>query len=369
MPFQLEFFRAISKILPNFAPLISFYRNHMRITIYAAILLLFWTGIRCTRQEAANSNIPVAQQSVADTVKTDPEPAEPTLDTARYDSLMQYLANGDTTGKWPVKAPNPLPGAILPFNRVVAYYGNLYSKRMGILGELPKDQMFKKLQSEVAEWEAADPLIPVIPALHYIAVTAQPRPGAGSKYRLRMPFHQIDTILNWSKEIDALTFLDVQVGHADIRTEVHELKPYLKMPTVHLGIDPEFSMKNGKRPGASIGSYYAEDINDVVDSLAKIVRENNIPPKILVIHRFTQDMIKNHDQIKKVPEVQIVIDMDGFGSQILKEATWFRFIYKQPVQFTGFKIFYYNDSKGSNELYTPEQLLKFRPRPIYIQYQ
>lgn len=339
----------------------------MKITIYVAILLLFWTGIRCTRQEAANAKSTIAQPAIADTVKA--EPAKLLLDTARYDTLIRQLANGDTTGKWPVKAPRPLPGAVLPFNRVVAYYGNLYSKRMGILGELPKAQMLQKLKGEVAKWEAADSLTPVIPALHYIAVTAQSRPGKGNKYRLRMPFHQIDTILNWSKEIDALTFLDIQVGHSNIRTEVHELKPYLKMPTVHLGIDPEFSMKTGARPGAKIGTYDASDINDVIDTLAKIVQKNNIPPKILVIHRFTQGMITNYKNIKKVPEVQIVIDMDGFGSRVLKESTWLRYIYREPVQFTGFKIFYYNDSKGNHKIYTPEELLKFRPKPIYIQYQ
>jgi outer membrane murein-binding lipoprotein Lpp len=53
----------------------------------------------------------------------------PPVDKKLYDSLMKKLANGDTTGKWPVKkAPYPLPGAILPFKRVIAYYGNLSAK-------------------------------------------------------------------------------------------------------------------------------------------------------------------------------------------------------------------------------------------------
>jgi hypothetical protein len=43
-----------------------------------------------------------------------------------------------THGRWPVKAPYPLAGALLPYNRIIAYYGNLYSTRMGILGELSK---------------------------------------------------------------------------------------------------------------------------------------------------------------------------------------------------------------------------------------
>src|SRR5690349_4375536 len=36
------------------------------------------------------------------------------IDHKLYDSLMKKLANGDTTGKWPVKnTPYPIPGAIL----------------------------------------------------------------------------------------------------------------------------------------------------------------------------------------------------------------------------------------------------------------
>ncbi len=283
---------------------------------------------------------------------------------------MLALANGDTTGKWPVKGPFPLPGAILPFNRIVAFYGNLYSKRMGILGELPKKEMLKKLQREVAKWQAADTSLPVIPALHYIAVVAQASGGRDGKYRARMPFHQIDTIINWAKEINALVFVDIQVAHSTVRDEVPRLEKYLQMPNVSLGIDPEFALKKGEPPGTKVGTYHAEDINYVVDYLASIVRKNNLPPKILVVHRFTEGMVRGYNKIKKVPEVQVVIDMDGWGNKILKRSTYQRYIYQQPVQFTGFKLFYKNDTKtGADQLYTPQELLKFTPKPIYIQYQ
>lgn len=276
------------------------------------------------------------------------EAPKPVLDTADYQARMMQIANGDTTGNWPVKDDAiPLPGALLPYHRIIAYYGNLYSTRMGILGEIPKEQMFKKLLGEVDAWAAADSTVKTIPALHYIAVTAQGQPGKGGKHRLRMPFHQIDTIVRWAKEIDAITFVDVQVGHATVQEEIPELEPYLKTPTMHLGIDPEFSMKDGSRPGAKIGTFDAADINWVVDYLARIVRENNIPPKILVIHRFTQGMITNYQNIKKVPEVQIVIDMDGFGDKPLKMSTFNRFIRPEPIQFVGFKLFYKNDTKAN----------------------
>src|SRR4030095_15367761 len=179
-----------------------------------------------------------------------------------------------------------------------------------------------------------------IPALHYIAVTAQERPGSGNTYRLRMPFHQIDKVISWASEIDALVFIDIQVGLSTLQKELPEFEKYLSMPNVHLGIDPEFSMKTGKRPGTVIGTYDAADINYVVRYLADIAKKNNLPPKILVVHRFTQPMVTNYQKIKLDPAVQIVMDMDGWGIPAKKINTYRQFIYPQPVQFTGFKIFY-----------------------------
>lgn len=291
------------------------------------------------------------------------------LDTVLYNKLMLSLANNDSTGKWPVKAPYPLPGAVLPFHRIVAFYGNLYSKRMGILGELPKDEMLKKLKGEVQNWQSADSSIPVIPALHYIAVTAQGSPGKDGKHRLRMPSSQMDTVINWAKEINALVFLDIQVGFSSVKDEVPPLENYLKLPQVHLGIDPEFSMKDGSVPGKKIGTFNADDINAAIDDLASYVKKYNLPPKILIVHRFTQGMVTNYQQIKKVPQVQVVMDMDGWGDRILKRSSYLRYIYAEPVEFTGFKLFYKNDTKKGNQLYTPPELLNFTPKPIYIQYQ
>jgi hypothetical protein len=136
-----------------------------------------------------------------------------------------------------------------------------------------------------------------------------------------------------------------------------------------LGIDPEFAMQGNQRPGTVIGTMDAKDINFAANYLAKIVQDNNLPPKILTIHRFTQAMVTNYQNIKPLPEVQIVMDMDGFGSQGSKLNTYQQFIYKQPVQFTGFKLFYKNDNAPGKTILTPEQILKLTPIPVYIQYQ
>ncbi|HTE01408.1 MAG TPA: hypothetical protein VK668_19110 [Mucilaginibacter sp.] len=291
---------------------------------------------------------------------------------AEYDSLLKKNAHGDTSGLWPVKnTPYPLPGAILPYKRVVAFYGNLYSKKMGILGELPPKEMLAKLKGEVKNWEKADPTTPVQPALHYIAVVAQGDGGKDGKFRYRMPSKQIDSVLVLAKKARAIVFLDVQVALSNIHAELPLLEKYLIMPQVHFGMDPEFSMKDGvTRPGKKIGTYDAADINYVSEYLAKLVNKYHLPPKILVVHRFTKKMVTNYKSIKLRKEVQIVMDMDGWGEPDLKTGTYRYFIHNEPVQFTGYKLFYKNDiKKAPHHMLTPAEVLKYKPYPIYIQYQ
>src|SRR6185312_7576428 len=98
-------------------------------------------------------------------------------------SLVAAIRTGLSTSGWPVKTPALLAGSILPAKRIVAFYGNPLSKRMGILGEIPYDQMLTKLDSVVAAWRAADPTTPVQPALHLIVSVAQGTPGKDGMYR------------------------------------------------------------------------------------------------------------------------------------------------------------------------------------------
>lgn len=340
--------------------------------LYSTISLLLVCLLSCdTSKSQEQKNIPsdtTGRQEIT-APQQEVQPAA-VLDTALYDLKNAFLAAGDTLGNWPVKGPYPLPGAILPFKRVIAYYGNLYSKRMGVLGEYPEAEMLAMLKKEMKKWEAADTTTKVVPALHYIAVTAQESPGRDGKYRLRMPFHQIDSVLKMAEKIDAITFVDIQVGLSTLQQEVPQLEKYLSRPDMHLGIDPEFSMKGGERPGKVIGSFNADDINYVTGYLADLVKQHNLPPKILVVHRFTQAMMKDYKNIKLRPEVQVVIDMDGWGHQARKKNTYRQYVYKEPVQFPGFKVFYKNDTREANSRpMEPEELLELVPKPIYIQYQ
>jgi len=64
--------------------------------------------------------------------------------------------------------------------------------------------------------------------------------------------------------------------------------------------------------------------------------------------------------------VQIVMDMDGWGTKAKKIGTYSRVIYPEPVQFTGIKLFYKNDLKPpSTGMLTTSEVLSLTPAPIY----
>ena len=271
---------------------------------------------------------------------------------------------------WPVQMPPTPAGAIIPEKRIVAYYGNPQSKKMGALGEYPKDEMLARLKKEVANWEKADPSTPVVPALHLVAVVAQAAPGKAGNYRMVMPDKIVNMVHDWAKEINGILFIDIQTGHDNIRNILPRFEWLLKNPDVHLGIDPEFNMgPSGRKPGTKIGTYDAADINYASAYLQSIVEKYNLPPKVFVVHRFTRNMVTNAKNIQLRPNVQIVMDMDGWGAPWLKRDSYHDYIIAEPVQYTGFKLFYHNDTKKGDPLMTPQEILRFIPKPVYIQYQ
>lgn len=258
-----------------------------------------------------------------------------------------------------------LPGAILPANRIIAYYGTPLSTRMGILGEIAPARMLARLDSTAKAWGRADSTRSVMPALHLIVTVAQARAGSDGMYRARHGDVLIARVAQWAEERGWLLFLDIQVGRSTIEAEIPRLLPWLRKPYVHLGLDPEFAMPAGTVPGKRIGTLDARNVNHAIDVLAKLVDDHGLPPKVLVVHRFTERMLTNHQAIKADPRVQVVIHADGFGAPALKKNIYELVVTRRPVQFAGLKIFYKNDKPRM----TLAQVLALRPTPLYIQYQ
>lgn len=276
-------------------------------------------------------------------------------------SAQHVAATAQASGS---RAPR---GAILPDRRIIAFYGNPLSRRMGVLGEYPADEMLAMLDAEVAAWEVADPETPVQPALQLITVVAREHPGPDGKHRGRMADTLVERVLKWAETRNAIVFLDFQVGYSTVAEELPRYERFFRLPHVHAAIDPEFSMKNGGIPGKRMGTMDASDVNAAIRYLAGVARAHRLPPKVLIVHRFTRRGVTNAQNIRLDPQVQVVMHMDGFGSPTLKMNTFRNYIQPEPVQFVGWKQFY--KSRNDDPRTTIEQILGLRPRVLYVQYQ
>lgn len=349
--------------------------NRIRITASALLLAVGaqLSGAQATppakpaTKPAAGAKKSPTQGSATDTGKKAVKRGM--LGPSSGDRHMAYRdAGSDLDSLWPPKMPPVLPGSLLPAKRIIAYYGNPLSKRMGILGEFESDEMLAKLDAEVAEWNRLDPAHPVQPALHLIAIVAQGDKGRDGKFRLRMDSSMIEKVYGWAKRKNAVMFVDVQVGHSTLQQELPWLGRFLMRPEVHLGIDPEFSMKNTSlAPGKKIGTFDAADINYAIKFLGDLVDKHKLPPKVLVIHRFTRKGVTNADAIKLDSRVQVVMHMDGFGAPWLKRDSFYSYIKKEPVQFAGWKQF--SKPRNDNPSTPRSEILRLWPTVLYIQIQ
>jgi hypothetical protein len=204
-----------------------------------------------------------------------------------------------------------------------------------------------------------------MPAFELIASVAQNWPAENNTYLLRTEAKHLDAYADFCEENGMLLILDVQIGHSTIEDEIEAIRPWLERPFVHLAIDPEFAMPPGVVPGTAIGSVDAAEIAYAQRALAAIVEELDLPPKVLIVHRFTEGMIRNADKLEPVPGVQLVIDFDGFGEPAAKIAGYNLFVRDQPVEFGGIKLFYRQDVP----LMTPTEVVNLYPPPDVVIYQ
>ena len=118
-------------------------------------------------------------------------------------------------------------------------------------------------------------------------------------------------------------------------------------------------------PGQAIGSTDAATINEMSRYLSRIVRRHHLPQKLLVVHRFTEEMISSEDQLESHPGVAVVVNVDGFGDRPNKVSKYGQLTSPPPTAFNGFKLFYEEDLN----LMKPNQVLRLRPQPDLVVYE
>ena len=247
---------------------------------------------------------------------------------------------------------------------LLTWYGNPWSERMGILGRMQDGALAAGLRRQAAEYAAVTKK-KVVPAYELVAVIAQPLPGADGRYRRRESRHVIDRMLREARAAGFKLVLDVQTGHSTVLSELSYLAPYLQEPDVYLALDPEFSMGAGGVPGARIGTMRADDVNDAIAVLEYLQERFQLPPKVLIVHQFTMQMLPDKEKIWSSDALDVVLVADGFGPPALKRNTYSMVLRQHPLAFSGFKLFYIQDT----DLLKPPQVLALTPSPSVVIYQ
>ena len=162
-----------------------------------------------------------------------------------------------------------------------------------------------------------------------------------------------------------LLFLDLQIGRSSVAEELQRVLPYLQHPQVHIALDPEFAMSEGQVPGTVIGSLRGADINQAQAILQELVEEEELPPKMLIVHQFVDWMVLDGEVIKRYPGVDLIIDIDGFGPSEIKRSIYGRYANRPYAFNAAIKLFFEQDS----DLMSEEDVLALEPRPAIVIYQ
>jgi hypothetical protein len=264
----------------------------------------------------------------------------------------------------PLPAELPRGGrTILPGKRVVAFYGAPQDRELGVLGIGSPRLAARKLERQARPY--ARPGRPVLPAFELIAAIVTGEAGDGGDHSMRQEPATIRRYLRAARAHKMLTLLDIQPGYAPFLQEAQALEQFLKEPDVSLALDPEWSMDPPQLPGQEIGSTDAATINEVSRYLSSVVRRYDLPQKLLVVHRFTGDMIQAEHDLERNPGVALVVNVDGFGDQPNKISKYHEFTQDLRRRFNGFKLFYEEDVN----LMKPRQVLRLRPQPDLIVYE
>ncbi|MGI8313758.1 hypothetical protein [Halobacillus mangrovi] len=250
-------------------------------------------------------------------------------------------------------------------HRLVMYYGHPNSTNMGILGEMEPEALMNQLKEQTKAYSNADPDRPAIPTIELISTVAQRNPGPEGKYYHMTSPEQIDEYARLAKKHDALLMLDLQLGTDSVLNQVKLIEKWLKLPYVHLAIDTEFHVDEGETPGVNLGQVNGAEVQEAVEYVSKIVEENNLPDKIVLVHQFMDEALTNKEAIKPTDNVEVALNYDGWGPASTKMSLYRKFVRNEAVQYGGFKIFY----KKDEPVLSAEEVLKLDPNPAIINYQ
>ena len=253
----------------------------------------------------------------------------------------------------------------LPRNRLVLFYGNPLSPALGPVGAYGEVELVDRLHRQAQAFDRLDPSHPTVGGFDLVDPVAQPTPQGDGTYTRRMDAATVDHFVDLASANHLLFFFDLQIGRSTVDREVDLLAPWLARANVEISLDPEFAMSPGEVPGVQYGKMHAAEINRLVTRLSRLVREQGLPDKVLLIHQFIPQLLPDRELIQAQPGVQVVICEDGVGSPGAKTAGYNQFAGPGTAGVPGFKVFYTLDKPAMSE----KDVMGLSPAPLVVMYQ
>lgn len=301
----------------------------------------------------------------------------PELGTAlagRDPSTFRFVGAAPETNEWELAVllnGQQLPGGGFSIlgddrpKRYVAFYGHPTTSALGVLGEQGPQATLDRMAPFLPDYEADG--YQAIPTFEVMASVAAAAATEGDDYSFEWP---VDTFTDWvntAAEQGAYVILDLQPGRDDFLSQAKQYEELLLLPHVGLALDPEWRLGPSQVHLKQIGRVDAAEVNQVVDWLADLVRDNGLPQKMLIVHQFRDFMIEDRSSLKERPELQMVIQMDGQGPIGTKDTTY-AFLTKGTENNHwkwGWKNFFDEDSPTP----TPDHAIGQNPVPVFVSYQ
>ena len=250
--------------------------------------------------------------------------------------------------------------------RYLAFYGHPGIASLGVLGEQGPDATLERMTPFLDDY--AGDGSHVVSTFEIITTVASASVGDDGNYSTEYPSSKFDDWIRAARENDAYVVLDLQPGRSDFLTQAKRYEDLLLLPFVGLALDPEWRLKPDQVHLQQIGSVDAAEINEVVDWLADFVRDNGLPQKMLMLHQFADFMIRNRETLKERPEIQMIIQIDGNGTEPQKDRTYSNLTTGAAGAHWswGWKNFFDEDKPGPP---SPASTLSKDPTPVYVSYQ
>lgn len=276
-------------------------------------------------------------------------------------------ANGEAVAKPPSRYGKPTPTPLPPETRVVAFAGAPQADALGILGKVSLTKAAEQLERQGRPYDRKSR--PVLGAYDLITTIADAHPGSSGNHRTRQKPSVVARHLRAARRANVALILDIQPGNSNFPDEVAPLERWLKEPDVHLALDPEWRMRPGVRPGSEIGWVSAGELQHTLERVAELVREHDLPKKLVLVHRFTDGMVRDLETVKVPEEIVPVISIDGVGTRALKTDTYNRIAPNLPKPWlAGFKVFYEEDAEAGGVM-SGAQVMALQPRPHVVLYE